>query len=110
MIRLLSEPGQVVYRGVATSSDRMLTAGTRNWSGGVALSGLRPLQDALSAVVPCDACDQSTRLSLLAHPCRYRGASLIKSSAPLGAHSKDMPRALWWSLGGGLFLVSEVPL
>ena len=43
------------------------------------------------------------------HP-RYRGASLIKTSAPLGHYSSTMPRALRWSWGAGLFLMSEVPL
>ena len=27
----------------------------------------------------------------------YRGTSLIRSSAPLGPYSRNMPRALWWS-------------
>jgi len=40
----------------------------------------------------------------------YRGTSLIRNSAPLGTFSRNMPRALWWPLGGGLFLMSEVPL
>ena len=40
----------------------------------------------------------------------YRETSLIRNSAPLGPYSRTMPRALWWSLGGGLFLMSEVPL
>ena len=29
---------------------------------------------------------------------------------PLGPYSRVMPRAIWWSYGGGLFLMSEVPL
>ena len=32
-------------------------------------------------------------------PCR--GASLIRNRACLGTYSRTMPRALWWSLGGG---------
>ena len=40
----------------------------------------------------------------------YRGTSLIRNCAPLGPYSRNMPRALWWSWGGGLFLISEVPL
>jgi hypothetical protein len=40
----------------------------------------------------------------------YRGTSLIKNSAPVGPHSRTMPRALWRSYGGGLFLMSEVTL
>ena len=37
----------------------------------------------------------------------YRGTSLIRNNPSLG---RLMPRALWWSYGGGFFLVSEVPL
>ena len=40
----------------------------------------------------------------------YRGTSLIRNSAPLGPYSRTMPGALWWSYGGGLFLMSEAPL
>ena len=40
----------------------------------------------------------------------YRGTSLIRNSAPLGPYmySRNMPRDLWWSWEGGLFLMSEV--
>ena len=42
----------------------------------------------------------------------YRGTSLTGNSTPLGPYSSNMPRALalWRSSGGGLFLMSEVPL
>ena len=40
----------------------------------------------------------------------YRGTSLIRNCLPLGPYSRAMPRALWWFLGGGAFLMSEVPL
>ena len=30
-----------------------------------------------------------------------RGTSLIRNSAPLEPYSRNMPRALWWSQGGG---------
>jgi len=40
----------------------------------------------------------------------YRGTSLIRNSAPLAPYIRTMPRALWWSQGGGLFLMSEVRL
>jgi len=33
-----------------------------------------------------------------------------KTPPPVGPYSSPMPRALWWSLGSGLFLMSEVPL
>ena len=40
----------------------------------------------------------------------YRGTSLIRNHFPLGPYSRIMPRALWWPYGGGLVLMSEVPL
>jgi len=40
----------------------------------------------------------------------YRGTSLIRNRTPLGSYSRTMPRVLWWSYGGGHFLMSEVPL
>ena len=40
----------------------------------------------------------------------YRDTSLMRDSAPLGPYSRNMPRALWWSYGVGLFLMSEVSL
>ncbi|KAJ1475979.1 hypothetical protein T484DRAFT_1966882, partial [Baffinella frigidus] len=44
-------------------------------------------------------------------PPGYRGTSLIRHQLPFGPYSRPMPRALWWSLGGGgRFLMSEVPL
>ena len=43
-------------------------------------------------------------------PSRYRGTSLIRNRASLAPYSRIMPRALWWPYGGGLFLMSEVPL
>ena len=41
---------------------------------------------------------------------RYRGTSIIKKRLPVGPYRCPMPRALWWSYGGGRFLISEVPL
>ena len=43
-------------------------------------------------------------------PAVYRGTLLTRNSAALGHYRRTMPRALWWSEGGELFLVSEVPL
>ena len=40
----------------------------------------------------------------------YRGISLIRNSAPLRPYSRTISRALWWSYGGGHFLMKEVPL
>ena len=40
----------------------------------------------------------------------YRGASLIRNTPLLGPHSRTIPRVVRWSYGGGLFLMSEVPL
>ena len=34
----------------------------------------------------------------------------VREWLPVGPYSEAMPRALWWSYGGRLFLVSEVPL
>ena len=33
-----------------------------------------------------------------------------KTPPPLGPYGRTMPRALQWSYGGALFLMSEVPL
>ena len=40
----------------------------------------------------------------------HRGTSLIRKRLLLGASSMPMPRALWWSYGGGHLAVSEVPM
>ena len=40
----------------------------------------------------------------------YWGTFHIFNNAPEGPYSRTMPMALWWSWGGGLFLMSEVPL
>ena len=40
----------------------------------------------------------------------YRGTSLIRTPPPLGPYSGTIPRVVWWSKGGGLFLMSKVPL
>ena len=40
----------------------------------------------------------------------YRGTSLIRNNPTLGPYSRTIPRVRWWSYGGGLFLMSEVPL
>ena len=40
----------------------------------------------------------------------YRGTSLIRNTAPLEPYRRTMPKALWWSQGRGLFLISKVPL
>ena len=39
-----------------------------------------------------------------------RGTSLIRNNPPLGPYRRPMPRALWWSKRGRLFLMLEVPL
>ena len=39
-----------------------------------------------------------------------RGSSLIRNTPLLGPYSRTIPRVLRWSWGGGLFLMSEVPL
>ena len=40
----------------------------------------------------------------------YRCTSLISITPLPGPYSRTIPRVLWWSQGGGLFLMSEVPL
>jgi len=40
----------------------------------------------------------------------YRGTSLIRNAPLLGPYSRTIPKVPWWSLGGGLFLMSEAPL
>ena len=40
----------------------------------------------------------------------YRGTSLMRNTPPAGLYSSPMPSDLRWSQGGGLFLMSEVPL
>ena len=42
-------------------------------------------------------------------PC-YRGTSLIRNSVPPGPYSRNMPRAHGGPRGGGLVLMSDVPL
>ena len=37
-------------------------------------------------------------------------SSLRVKPPTLGPHSRPVPRAIWWPYGGGVFLVSEVPL
>ena len=40
----------------------------------------------------------------------YSDTLLIRNSGRLGPYSRTMPRALWLPEGGGIFLMSEVPL
>ena len=40
----------------------------------------------------------------------YRGTSLIRNTPLLGAYSRHMPRALWWSQGGRRVLVRATEL
>ena len=39
-----------------------------------------------------------------------RGTSVARTCTNLGPNSRSKPRALWWSLGDGRFLVNEVTL
>ena len=34
--------------------------------------------------------------------------TIIRNSVPLGRYNRTIPRVLWWSLGGKLFLMIEV--
>ena len=40
----------------------------------------------------------------------YRVTLLIRNNPCLGPYSRLKPRAFWWSLGDGSFLMSEVTL
>jgi len=40
----------------------------------------------------------------------YRGTSLIRNNPPVGPYCSPPPKGLWLYEGGGLFLMSEVPL
>ena len=39
----------------------------------------------------------------------YRSTSFVRNRRPLGPYSRNMPRALWWSLGVGVFLSATHP-
>ena len=45
-----------------------------------------------------------------AHGFQYGGTSLERNRTLLGPYRRHLPRVLWGSLGGGLFLIGEVPL
>ena len=38
----------------------------------------------------------------------YRGTSLIRTSPPVGPYSSPVPRDLWWSYGGWVFLTDPI--
>ena len=40
----------------------------------------------------------------------YRGTSLTRNTPLLGPYSTTTPRVIWWSQGGGMFLMNDVPL
>ena len=40
----------------------------------------------------------------------YRGISLMRNTPLPGPCSRTIPRVPWWPQGGGLFVMSEVPL
>ena len=41
---------------------------------------------------------------------RENATGCVRNSTTLGTYGGEMPRALQWSLGGGLFVMSEAPL
>ena len=43
-------------------------------------------------------------------PLAFRGISLRRNTPLLGSYSRTIPRVTWCSKGGGLFVMSEVPL
>jgi len=58
----------------------------------------------------CLICSQFDRQPTEKVSRTYRGTSLIRNTPLLGTCSRTIPRVLWWSSGGGLFLMSKVPL
>ena len=50
------------------------------------------------------------KYSALVHHKPYRGTSLTRKRTPLGSYRSPMPKVLGGSLGGGHFLMGEVPL
>ena len=40
----------------------------------------------------------------------YSATLRIRNSTPIGPYRSSMRRVAWWSQGGSLFLMSEVPL
>ena len=46
--------------------------------------------------------------NLVIMPVSYRGTSLVNNTPLLGPYSRTIPRVLWWSHRGGLFIVDEV--
>ena len=56
---------------------------------------------------PCHVAEVLTRIQVEE---AYRVTSLIRNIPLLGPYSRTIPRVLWWSGGGGLFLMGEVPL
>ena len=63
----------------------------------------------------CSSCCSQQRATALssfmsAYNWGYRGTSLIRNTPPPGPFSRTKPRALWWSKGGRLFLMSKVSL
>ena len=55
---------------------------------------------ALVSECPCDLC-RGVEV--------YRGTSHIRNIPLLGLYSRTIPRVLWWSQGGWLFLMGKVP-
>ena len=39
-----------------------------------------------------------------------RGTSLTRKCTPLGPYRRPIHGVIWWSWGGGLFIMGEVPL
>ena len=87
-------------------SYQLLTTHRSPSMGGVAAGGEPPLSRVAHSLNHCFRGWGRTPLSGWS----YRGTSLIRNRRPPGPYSRTVPRALRWSLGGGLFLMREVPL
>ena len=67
-----------------------------------ALKPLSARQNAQFFDINADCCSHYADL--------YRGTASIRNRLPVGPYSRAMPRAIWRSWGGALFLMIQVPL
>jgi len=110
-------------RGSATSTDRCSTRTPARWADLLPAVRETTGYESVALHAPTQwakgGCDQEheeiecegQHSAQLLHHSTCRSTSLIKNRAPLGPYTRTMPRAVWWSLGGGRgLLMSELPL
>ena len=88
-------------------SRTMLRALWWSWGGGRFLPPRPLLGSALPAflkVMSLIAVMFNIQLTFAGSRLVYRGTSLSRNSPPIEPYSRTVPRALWWSYGGGGFL------